>query len=472
MRARGAAALAVLLPLAGCDSGQVTEPSLPPPHIISGPLIVPTACATRAQSPDHPGEPSLAVDPTNPSQLVATWQENRSPDEVGNVVAVSHDGGSTWTRAALPSVLTCTGGPYVHATDPWVSIGRDGTVYLSALVARPRSSTGTTRDIVVSISHDHGGSWEAPVVLQSLTAPPAQPDKDAILADPRRPGVAYAVWVEYPVAGNAQPVTDEVVFARTTDAGRTWSKPASIYSGNDEAQQNQLLMTAGGVLLDVFIEGASLPGTPHPPPLPVKIRVMRSTNQGQTWSPPIDAASFTYTNAVDPGTGGQLRFFGQQITAAAAGNAVYVAWFEVHKDFSTILVARSEDAGLHWRAPQVVVREKPQAFLPTLAVAGDATVGMLWFDVRHFTPGSARLDTDVWFSTSRNRGSSWTERHAAGPFDLRSAPGGSLGPFIGDYMGLVGLPDGFAAVFIQARPQSRNGPTDVFFSRIARASSG
>src|SRR5207247_2014150 len=159
--------------------------------------------------------------------------------------------------------------------------------------------------------------------------------------DPGRPGLAYAVWFEYPIAGNAQPVVDQVMFARTTDAARTWAKPASIYSGNDEAQENQLLMTAGGVLLDVFVEGSSLPGTPSPPPLPVKIRVMRSTNQGQTWSPPIDAASFTYTNAVDPGNGGQLRFFGQQITAAAAGNAIYIAWFEVHKDFSTILLARS-----------------------------------------------------------------------------------------------------------------------------------
>src|SRR5438876_810796 len=354
MRARGAAALAALFALAGCDSGQLKEPSLPPPHIISGPLPVPSACAGRAQSPDHPGEPSLAVDPTNP----------------------------------------------------------------------------------------------------------------------RRPGVAYAIWVEYPGAENAPSSVDQVVFARTTDGGHTWSKPVSIYNGNDEAQEHQLLMTAGGVLLDVFVEGSSLPGTPHPPPLPVKIRVMRSTNQGQTWSAPIDATQFTYTNAVDPGTGGQLRFFGQDITAASAGNALYVAWFEEHTEFSTILVARSEDAGVHWRPPQVVVREKPQAFLPTLAVAGDATVGVLWFDVRHFSPGSSRLDTDVWFSTSRNRGARWTERHAAGPFDLRSAPGGSLGPLIGDYMGLVGLPDGFAAVFIQARPQSRNGPTDVFFSRIARASSG
>src|SRR5438445_7864743 len=107
MRARGAAALAVLFALAGCDSGQIKEASLPPPRIISGPLIVPSACAARTQSPDHPGEPSVAVDPSNPSQLVASWQQNRSPTDVGNVVAVSDDGGSTWTRAALPSVLTC-----------------------------------------------------------------------------------------------------------------------------------------------------------------------------------------------------------------------------------------------------------------------------------------------------------------------------------------------------------------------------
>src|SRR2546430_9140108 len=101
-----------------------------------------------------------------------------------------------------------------------------------------------------------------------------------------------------------------------------------------------------------------------------------------------------------------------------------------------------------------------------VAVAGDATVGLLWFDFRHFTRGSSALDTDVWFSTSRDRGVHWTERRAAGPFDLRSAPAVQYGPFIGDSMGLVGLPDGFAAAFVQARPQSQ-GRTDVFFSHIS-----
>lgn len=467
MRARRAAALGALLALAGCDSGQPNEPSLPPPILISGTLPVAPGCASGASSPRHPAEPSLAADPTDPRQLVASWLEARSPDDVGAIVASSHDGGKTWSRSALPGLLTCAGGRYVHMSDPWVSIGHDGITYVSALGTRPSSPTGIAHDIVVTVSRDHGASWESPVVLETATAPPAQPDKETILADPRRPASAYAVWVDYRVAAGVEPSINQVMFARTADGGRNWSSPAVIYSGNDEAQSNQLMMTAGGVLLDVFVEGPSLPGTPHPPPLPVKIRVIRSTDQGRTWSTPVDAAGFTYTNAVDPGTGGQLRFSGQDITAASAGNAVYVAWFEDHTDFSTILVARSEDAGIHWRAPQLVVREKVEAFLPTLAVSGDGAVGLLWFDFRHFKPGSATLDTDVRFSSSRDRGVHWTERRAAGPFDLRSAPAVRYGPFIGDYMGLVGVPDGFAAVFVQARPQSRNGPTDVFFAHIS-----
>src|SRR5207253_1769584 len=186
MRARGAAALAALLALAGCDSGQLKEPSLPPPHLISGPIELPAACSTRPQAPDHPGEPSLAV----------------------------------------------------------------------------------------GISRDHGATWERPAVVESATMPPSFPDKETILADPRRPGYGYVVWAEYGATASSVSPVDQVVFARTTDAGRTWSKPAPIYSGQDEAQQNQLLMTAGGVLLDVFVEGSSLPSTPHPPPLPVKIRVL------------------------------------------------------------------------------------------------------------------------------------------------------------------------------------------------------
>src|SRR6266699_7095284 len=84
MRARLAAALGALL-VTSCDSAQEpSEPSLPPPRIISGPVSVAAACTGPSPSV-RPAEPTLAVAPGDPRQLVAAWLENPA----GTVVAVS-----------------------------------------------------------------------------------------------------------------------------------------------------------------------------------------------------------------------------------------------------------------------------------------------------------------------------------------------------------------------------------------------
>lgn len=458
MRALGAGTLLVALLLGSCGTHSIAEPSLPPPVLISGPINSAPGCGPAAQSSHRPGEPSLAVDPTDRARLIAVWV-----DDAGVVAAISSDAGRNWTRVQVPS-LSCDGGTYSRVADPWVSIGPDGLIYVSYLAQRS-ATLGSSNVVAVSVSNDHGITWLPPAEV-TVNAPASVLDKPAILADRRHPGTVYAVWADYAMTSGVEPSVDTIMFGRTDDGGKTWSTPAKLYGGNDESQENQLVMTAGGVLLDVFVEGSSLPGGPTPPPLPVKIRAMRSTDRGQTWSVPIDAANFTFTTATDPGSGKELRASGQNIVATASGNAIFVAWFEDHRDFSTILTARSDDAGRNWRPALVAVREPPRAFLPTIAVAGDGTLGMLWFDLRHYRAGSASLDTDVWFSTSSDRGSHWTERHAAGPFDLRSAPSSRYGPFIGDYMGLVGLPDGFGAAFVMSRPMSRFGPTGVFYSHI------
>ena len=53
-----------------------------------------------------------------------------------------------------------------------------------------------------------------------------------------------------------------------------------------------------------------------------------------------------------------------------------------------------------------------------------------------------------------------------GAFDLRTAPLSEQGDFVGDYQGLAGLPDGFAALDAVARPLADAGPTDLFFTRV------
>src|SRR5207302_9250296 len=143
MRARIAAALGALL-VTGCDSApKASEPSLPPPRIISGPVSVAAACTGPSPSA-RPAEPSLAADPNDPRQLVATWLENPA----GTVVAVSHDGGGSWTRSPLPGLLTCAGGRYAHTSDPWVSIRQDGTIDAASLGTRPAAASTTAHDIV------------------------------------------------------------------------------------------------------------------------------------------------------------------------------------------------------------------------------------------------------------------------------------------------------------------------------------
>src|SRR5438270_10600576 len=176
MRARLAAALGALL-VTGCDSApKASEPSLPPPRIISGPVSVAAAC-TGPSPTARPAEPSLAAVPGDPRQLVATWLENPS----GTVVAVSHDGGGTWSRSPLPGLLTCAGGRYARTSDPWVSIGQDGVTYVAVLGIRPATPAGTTYDIVVMVSRDHGTTWETPGIVETATAPPTQPDTEPIL---------------------------------------------------------------------------------------------------------------------------------------------------------------------------------------------------------------------------------------------------------------------------------------------------
>ena len=76
-------------------------------------------------------EPAIAVNPKNPRNIVATWKQDLSApfNARDDLVASSFDGGRTWRRTTIPGLTRCSGGTADTASDPWVSAGRDGTVY-------------------------------------------------------------------------------------------------------------------------------------------------------------------------------------------------------------------------------------------------------------------------------------------------------------------------------------------------------
>ena len=376
---------------------------------------LPATCAPRGVAPGTEVEPSLAVAPGDPAFLVAAWQQDRHPKGAAGAIgyAVSRDAGKTWHEGLLAGLTACTQGPFSLVSDPTAGIGADGTAYIAALFVRP--GAGGPGGFAVSVSH----GFEPSVAVAS-------------------DGTAYAAWVQYRLdRPDAPPRRNTFYFARTTDGGATWSNPLAVYGADSENQFHQLLVLPDGALLDVFVEGFELPGdrAAAAPNVTVRLRSVRSVDQGATWSAPIEAASFAFTAAALPGDGHPVRATGAHITAAVSSDGAAYAIFQEHypKSSSSLNLVRSRDGGRSWETPERVVSVEGDLMLPQLAAGGRGQIGLLWYAVQ--------ASTSVWLATAP----AFAPRQVLGPFDLRGAVD-SGGYFLGDYAGFIGLPDGgFAA---------------------------
>lgn len=123
------------------------------------------------------GEPMLAIDPTNPKNMIAvamgslhrlggkTFTGNDEYHLTANStitwLAVTHDGGHTWKVGELP-ILT---GKYTRCPDSFAGVTADGTFLAGC---EPRETTGEyygTSAVVVST--DKGDSWGNPADIVS-----------------------------------------------------------------------------------------------------------------------------------------------------------------------------------------------------------------------------------------------------------------------------------------------------------------
>src|SRR4051795_6051231 len=152
--------------------------------------------------PDTQIEPSIAVNPANPRNVVAAYQEGRiaSGGDATNGYATSFDGGETWTYGELPGLTTFPGqgGEFERASDAVVAFGPNNVVYANSLIFDSTVGGGLRSAIAVNVSKDGGRTWSKPVVFQDDQLGGAN-DKNWIVVDNsdapgHHKGRVYVVW--------------------------------------------------------------------------------------------------------------------------------------------------------------------------------------------------------------------------------------------------------------------------------------
>lgn len=205
-------------------------------HTWSAPVIG----TTKTSNVDFNDKNWISVD-TSPSsphfgQVYLTWTEFRSATSTGNgsepvMVAVSRDGGLSFgsPKQLSPAGNNGTGNGRQGSTS---TVGPDGTVYVGF-------EQGS--DQVVSISRDGGSSWTRPASMGAVREI-ADPIPGAtfrtnsfpmLAADPRVGStVVYAAWATR-VADADGADTGRIVVVRSADAGRTWGAPVEVSGGGE-----------------------------------------------------------------------------------------------------------------------------------------------------------------------------------------------------------------------------------------------
>ncbi|GAA3346877.1 sialidase family protein [Amorphoplanes nipponensis] len=419
-------------------------------------------------------EPSVTANRFRPSEVVGAWQQDRWSDggAHGLVAGYSRNGGKTFTEVPWPVSRCAPGGlNYERASDPWVSAGPGSVAYGSALVFDANSPRN---GVVALTSYDGGRSWRNVTELIVDTEPGIVDDKNSVTADPARPGSAYQVWDRLRLSPDGSLLfTGPTLLSVTRDLGRTWSRPQVIVDTGEFQQTigNVIVVNRRTGELYDFYESIQYTDATATATVFTRYEMVRSTDAGRSWSRPVVVADDTGVQDVDPNTGAVLRT-GVGIPFPAIDprtGELYLAYEGTDFTggaYNQIQLVRSPDRGRTWSAPTRVNSDTTvPAFTPSIAVAENGDVGVTYYDVRTLRPGNTTtLPTSTWLTVSSRGGRHFDrERQIAPVFDMLQAPQAG-GYFIGDYQGLATAGDQFRALFVTTHSGRPDNRTDVSYT--------
>lgn len=405
---------------------------------VSGDILAPNGGPAQ---PETETEPFFAVDPENPKHLLASYQEDRFPDEgCRNLTsAVSFDGGASWQESLLPRLTVAAGGPYERTSDPWVAFGTGGRAYFVSLGF---NETSPQNGVYLSASDDGGLTWGDPVAVHSGNQ--NFDDKESVVVDNRDDspykGRVYVAWDSINSA-RQQPV----LLTYSDDGGHSFAEGSILYIQGSNIGIVPLV-GPGGILHAVWLSYQQQ----------VLMLASHSTDGGRTWSAPVTVSTVSASGVDGSRTGAGLP------TAAIDGRtgALYVAWEDDRFTPGTdqVVLSRSTDGGQTWSAPQRVSDGPGDAasFTPAVAVTPEGWVGVSYYSLRD---SPSRVLVDEYLAVSRSGGQTFakSQRLTASSWDLRFAAT-SDGFFLGDYQGLATSSKTFYPLWIGTFGVSRIDP--------------
>jgi hypothetical protein len=337
-----------------------------------------------------PEEVSIAINPTNPLNLVAG----------ANIRYYFYtlDGGVTWSQGQLPAG---TWG------DPCVAFDAGGRLFYGHLSSLPAPATWIDR-LTIHRSSNGGRSWFDSVTV-GLNGTKAQ-DKEWLVADltnsPYRNNL-YMAWTEFDVYGSKNATdSSRVLFSRSTDNGTTWSSPLRISNqGGDCVDDDNTVegaVPAIGPNGEVYVSWAG----------PRGIEFDKSLDGGKTFGNDVVVTDLPGGWAFDiPGIS---RCNGLPITACDISNSpfrgtIYINWSDQRNGATNtdIFLIKSTNGGQSWSTVRRVNDDNSNRHQFFTWMTIDQSSGYLYFvfyDRRNYVDST----TDVFCARSKDGGETFT----------------------------------------------------------------
>jgi hypothetical protein len=389
----------------------------------------PQAVVTTLTNPGYSSEPSVAVNPINPKQVVVAYQ-------VPANIAYSTDAGEHWEHAAntAPKDFKVSG-------DVSVTYDNQGHAILCSIAFNKLGTFNywghatNTNAILIRRSLDGGETWEpAPITVSLQAQQPGIPmeDKPYIVADTSRgkyAGNLYIAWTRWSL------VDSRMVLSRSTDDGKTWSTPMEIDQtpGLPRDDNGALEGFDGAVGADSTLYAVWAAGN--------HLQFTTSRDGGKTFAKVKDVIQSGPTmfavQDFDRANG-----FPQIAVDARSGDHnhahLYVTWSDTRNGDIDVFCARSVDGGKKWSAPVRVnsdtMHDGADQFFQWLTVDPvTGAVSILFYD-RRLDPENEKTLVTLARSTDGGetfKNYAWSDK----PFVA------SEQDFMGDYSGIASFND-------------------------------